>query len=174
MTANEARRALPDDAAEVTRLRLQMFRELGKTDDGWVDACVAELSDALGREPPQLTAFVVDGSAAGQLVACGVGYLERRLPGPGGGSGIHGHIGSMYTEVQDRRRGHARAILRSLLDWFWERDAERVQLWASDSSAPLFAVEGFYIGNPLWQLRRPRAGAGDVVRQQGPGGRALR
>ena len=174
MTANEARRALPDDAAEVTRLRLQMFRELGKTDDGWVDACVAELSDALGREPPQLTAFVVDGSAAGQLVACGVGYLERRLPGPGGGSGIHGHIGSMYTEVQDRRRGHARAILRSLLDWFRERDSERVQLWASDSSAPLFAVEGFYIGNPLWQLRRPRAGAGDVVRQQGPGGRALR
>lgn len=146
-----------------------MFRELGKTDDAWVDACVAALSDALGREPADLTAFVVEGSAAGQLVACGVGYLERRLPGPGGGSGIHGHIGSMFTEVQDRRRGHARAILRSLLEWFWEREAERVQLWASESSAPLFAAEGFYLGNPLWQLRRPR-GTGSAAREQRPGG----
>lgn len=155
MEANVARRAVPADAAEVTRLRQQMFRELGKTDDGWVEACVAALSDALGRDSPNLTAFVVEGSAAGQLAACGVGYLERRLPGPGGTSGIHGHIGSMYTEIQDRRRGHGRAILRALLAWFWERDAERVQLWASDISAPLFAAEEFYRGNPLWQLRRP-------------------
>ena len=132
-----------------------MFRELGKTDDSWVDACVAALSGALGRESPDLAAFVVEGSAAGRLAACGVGYLDRRLPGPGGRSGIHGHIGSMYTEVQDRRRGHGRAILGALLDWFWESEAERVQLWASDFSAPLFAAEGFYIGNPLWQLRRP-------------------
>ena len=80
MEADEARRALPADAAELTRLRLQMFRELGKADDAWVDACVAALSDALGREPANLTAFVVEGSATGQLVACGVGYLERRLP----------------------------------------------------------------------------------------------
>ncbi len=138
-----------------------MFRELGKTDDAWVDACVAALSDALDQEPAELTAFVVDGSAPGELVACGVGYLERRLPGPGGGFGIHPHIRSMYTEVQDRRRGHGRAILRSLLDWFWERQAERVQLWASDFSAPLFAAEGFYRGNPLWQLRRPRAAPGE-------------
>jgi GNAT superfamily N-acetyltransferase len=168
MEAEEARLAVPADAAEVTRLRLQMFRELGKTDDTWVDSCVVALSDALGRDTPELAAFVVDGSPAGQLVACGVGYLERRLPGPGGGSGVHGHIGSMYTEVQDRRRGHGRSILRALLAWFWERDAERVELWASDLSSQLSMAEGFYMGNPLWQLRRPRAQAGRAPTQPRP------
>ena len=67
----------------------------------------------------------------------------------------------MYTEAQDRRCGHGRAILRSLLDWFWKRQADRVQLWASDFSALLFAAEGFYMGNPLWQLQRPRTAPGE-------------
>ena len=70
MKAGEARRAVPADAAEVTRLRLQMFRELGEPVDAWVEACESALSDALGREPPDLVVFVVDGSVAGHLVAC--------------------------------------------------------------------------------------------------------
>jgi GNAT superfamily N-acetyltransferase len=132
-----------------------MFGELGKSDDSWAGACADALAVELASASPSLVAVVVDGEE-GQLAACGVAYLDRRLPGPGGGPPLQGHIGSMYTEVASRRQGHGRAVLRFLLDWCWDRGVQRVQLWASEMGAPLYASEGFYIGNPLWQLQRPR------------------
>lgn len=136
-------------------MRLLMFCELGRPDDTWVDACTAYLAPELSSDAPRLTASVVDDPSGSGLIACGVGYLERRLPGPSG-AGVFGHIGSMYTEVPHRRRGHGRAVLQSLLDWLWDHDAERAQLWASEFGAPLYAAEGFSSGDPLWLLRRPR------------------
>ncbi len=131
-----------------------MFCELGKQDDTWADASTASLAQELSSGAPRLTASVVDDPFGKGLIACGVGYLERRLPGPGGAS-MFGHVGSMYTEVAHRRQGHGRAVLRSLLDWLWEHDAERAQLWASELGAPLYAAEGFSLGSPLWQVRSP-------------------
>ncbi|MFF9896668.1 GNAT family N-acetyltransferase [Streptomyces longispororuber] len=51
-----------------------------------------------------------------------------------------------------RRRGHSRAILNGLLDWFREREASRVDLHASREGEPLYRDLGFteHPGPALW------------------------
>jgi GNAT superfamily N-acetyltransferase len=64
--------------------------------------------------------LVVDGYRS--LAACGIGVV---------------------TDTAYRRRGHSRAIMRGLLDWFRERQVARVDLYASHDGEPLYRRLGF-------------------------------
>ncbi len=155
MPAAPVRRAGPADAAELARLRVLMFASLGEpVNEGLYETCVAGFEQRL-PDVDGFAAYVVERpGAAGRLAACGVGFAEQRLPGPGRPSGLVGHLSCMSTDVDQRRRGHARTVLVALLDWFRERGVGHVDLHASVEGSGLYRSVGF--AEPRWPALRWR------------------
>ena len=154
MPAPTPRRAVAADAAELVRLRAVMFASMGeRTEGAWQDDCLAALEGLLGAE--SFAASVVDAPDGGGLAACAVGTVDVRLPSPTR-SGPVGHISSVATDEQWRRRGFARAVLLDLLDWFVERGVGRVELSASREGEGLYRSLGFVPrANPTLSWRPP-------------------
>jgi GNAT superfamily N-acetyltransferase len=154
-----ARRAEPDDAPELTRLRAVMFAAMGQGDDeSWRPACEDDLRLLLSGDA--VAAFVVD-APDGSGLACGVvGTLDRRLPGCGRTRrhSVVGHVSSMATDPRWRRRGLARTALEALLDWFADRGAASVTLNATAEGEPLYRSLGFSRQtHPALRLALPRS-----------------
>jgi ribosomal protein S18 acetylase RimI-like enzyme len=144
--APPVRQAVEDDVVELVRLRALLFENLGGSffnpssgDDGWRDNLAAVLKEHLTAETARI--LVVGGDAG--LAACGVGNIEQRLPGPHLRNGRIGQVIGVVTDPAYRRRGHSRAIMQGLLDWFRERDVARVDLHASHDGEPLYRALGF-------------------------------
>jgi GNAT superfamily N-acetyltransferase len=149
----QVRAATIDDIPELVRLRTLLFermeRDLGPAPapappsaagDGWREACAAELRARFADGT--MGVFVVDGGD-GRLAACGVGLIDRRLPGPYTPTGRWGHIAGMVTDPAHRRHGHARAIMTELMGWFADRGIARVELHAASDAAALYRSFGF-------------------------------
>ena len=157
MSGLTVRRATPADAAELTRLRAEMFAAYGGADPDegdWEVACTRmlaeQLAGAVPGNPVGVVAFVVDDpddpSLPGRpcrLLAGGVGWIERHLPGPGNRTGARGHIASMSTVPGARRQGLGRLVLRALLDYFAYHGVSRVDLFAARMGSGLYRSEGF-------------------------------
>ena len=79
----EVRRAGPDDAAELTRLRVIMFTDMGRDpallDEAWQRGNVDHFHRRLA-ETDRFAAYVVDRPGSG-LAACAVGWLNEHLIG---------------------------------------------------------------------------------------------
>lgn len=139
------RPATEADIPELVRLRGLLFTELDggwrsrPVDEGWRDACAAELTRLLRGDTMRV--LVVDGTPG--LAACGIGVLDQRLPNPYNPRGLVGHVFGVVTEPAERGRGHARAVMEGLLAWFDERGAGRVDLNASPDGMPLYRKLGF-------------------------------
>lgn len=136
------RRATPDDAAELTRLRGLMITAMGgdPSAPGWVAACEAAFARRLA-EPERFAAWLVE--ADGRAVSSGVGWLEEHLPSPRSVDGRRGHIASMSTEQGHQRRGYARLVLGTAMDWFASIGVQRVDLRATPAGRPLYESMGF-------------------------------
>ncbi|WP_369169047.1 GNAT family N-acetyltransferase [Streptomyces sp. R28] len=140
------RRALPDDAAEVLRLRQVMIDSMasdaGPTD--WHAQSLPILRGRLAQPDGDFGAYVVDHpDRPGALAALVVGTLEYRIGRAGHPHGLIGYVFSVATDPDARRRGYARACMEELLDWFRERGAGHVMLTASADAEPLYASLGF-------------------------------
>lgn len=140
------RRAVPEDIAELVRLRALLFETSlhgaffnAGAGDGWRDACASVLAEQVHADDRRI--LVVDADAG--LSACGIGTIERWLPGPHLPDGRIGHVIGVVTDPAHRRRGYSRAIMRGLLDWFRERRVARVDLHASRDGEPLYRALGF-------------------------------
>ena len=136
------RRATVADAADLTRLRGLMHAAMGAdtSDPAWAVACERAFVRRLA-ERDAFVAFVVE--VDGQIVSCGVGWVEEHLPSPRQHDGRRGHIGSMSTEPAHRRAGHARRVFRALMAWFAAYDVPRVDLRATPDGRPLYEAFGF-------------------------------
>lgn len=135
------RRANPSDAPELVRLRRVMYdaMDVDHSSREWAECAERVLREELSSE--RMAAFVVEED--GRLVACGVGMVEQRLPGPRNPRGLHGYVQSMATDPEARRRGHARAVFGALMAWFEERGVPSVELHATEYGAPLYRSFGF-------------------------------
>jgi GNAT superfamily N-acetyltransferase len=138
------RRATVFDAAVIARHRAAMFYEM---------KCVNEIESAsiISASIPQLSEMLTDGDYAGWLVEldekviAGGGVMIRRLlPRPGSlQGGEEAYIMNIYTELEHRRRGLARKIMETILEWCSERDFARVTLHPSDEGESLYLNLGF-------------------------------
>lgn len=140
------RRAVKEDLPELVRLRASLFEGLGgeyfnpaSAGDDWRHRLAEVLGDQLAADSARI--LVVDGDEG--LAACGIGTVEQWFPGPHNINGRVGHVIGVVTDPAHRRRGHSRAIMRALLDWFREREASRVDLYASPEGEPLYRALGF-------------------------------
>ncbi|NRQ35058.1 GNAT family N-acetyltransferase [Nonomuraea sp. NN258] len=143
----DVRPALPEDVAELVRLRALLFETLGgdffnpeSAGDDWRSALATVLKEKLTQDD-NTRILVVPGHDG--LAACGIGTIEQWFPGPHSRNGRIGHVIGVVTDPAYRRRGYSRAIMRGLLDWFAERDAVRVDLYASHQAEPLYRDLGF-------------------------------
>ena len=139
------RRAAPDDAAELTRLRVLMFADMGRDprllDDDWQRRNVAHFRRRLG-ETDVFAAYVVDRPGGG-LAACAVGWLNEHLIGTANQIGRVGYIANMSTDPAYRRRGYGRATLVALLAWLRSTGITTVDLHATPDGESLYRSLGF-------------------------------
>ena len=136
------RRAGVDDVASLVRLRTVMLASMGGEPPvtGWERACAEAFARRLAQ-PDRFAAWVVD--VDGAPVSSGVGWLEEHLPSPSAPDGRRGHIASMSTDPDHRRRGHGRAVLGALLGWFAGAGVSRVDLRATPGGRGLYERAGF-------------------------------
>ncbi|MBL1104738.1 GNAT family N-acetyltransferase [Streptomyces sp. 5-8] len=142
------RRARPEDAGEVLRLRQVMIDSLWGTGQAgsteWHAESLPTLRERLAEEDGNFVAFVADrADRPGALAALAAGTLDYRVGKPGNPHGRVGHVFSVATDPDARRRGYARACMEELLAWFRARGAGHVLLNASPEAEPLYASLGF-------------------------------
>ncbi|MGW0835442.1 GNAT family N-acetyltransferase [Streptomyces prunicolor] len=150
------RRAAPDDATELLRLRQVMIDSMAGSDPGtdWQAQSLPTLRERLASDE-DFGAFVVDHpERPGALAALVVGTVDYRIGKAGDPHGKVGFVFSVATDPDARRRGYARACMDELLAWFRERGARRVHLTASTEAEPLYASLGFVPKpDPLMELK---------------------
>lgn len=171
MDAPPLRLATADDVDELVRLRRVMMGALAVHDeptwavvcgdflrrtlaDGSVAAVVAGDPGAARDRPA-----AADHRGPQPLVACGIGVLVERVPGPETPTGRYGYVCSMVTEPAWRGRGLATGVLECLLAWFSDRGVQKVDLHASDEGEPIYRRLGFREGRfPELRWRAPASG----------------
>lgn len=115
-----------------------------ESDTGWHAESLSVVRRKLADPDSDFAAFVVDRpDRPGKLAALVVGTLDYRIGRAGNPRGVIGHVFSVATDPDQRRRGYARAGMEVLLDWFRERGAGSVELNASAEAEPLYASLGF-------------------------------
>jgi GNAT superfamily N-acetyltransferase len=142
----DVRRATPDDAPELMRLRKVMLAGIPGVDDAtdgpWVAEGEAVFRRQLADPADRLAAFVVDRPDADGLAACVVGAIDERLPNPVDGP-YRGYVYNVATDPAYRRRGYSRACMAALLQWYDRRGLRVVFLHASPDGLPLYTSLGF-------------------------------
>jgi GNAT superfamily N-acetyltransferase len=150
--ANRAvRTATAADVPELTRLRGLMLVSVGvdlAADDGWRARCDQRFTELLAA--PGFAVFVVDAPGGG-LAACGAGWVDRRLPAPGG-DGLAGYLANMSTDPAHRGQGLGRRVLGELMAWFTREGVTRVELNATEQAGSMYADVGF--SPPQWPALR--------------------
>ncbi|MER5755117.1 GNAT family N-acetyltransferase [Streptomyces sp. NPDC002088] len=163
------RRAVPEDAQEVLRLRQVMIDSLFVADPStdWHAESLPTLRAKLSEPGGDFAAFVVDHpERPGALAALVAGTIEYRIGRLGNPEGIVGFVFSVATDPDARRwgsprssevesgGGYARACMGELLAWFRARGAAQVRLTASAEAEPLYASLGFKPKpDPLMELK---------------------
>ncbi|MER6980105.1 GNAT family N-acetyltransferase [Streptomyces carpinensis] len=140
------RRAEPSDAEEVLRLRQVMIDSVFEADTStdWHAESLPTLRARLAEPDGTFAAFVVDHpERPGALAALVAGTIDYRIGRARNPIGAVGYVFSVATDPGARRRGYARACMDTLLEWFRERGADRVQLTTSADGAPLYTSLGF-------------------------------
>ncbi|WP_128381050.1 GNAT family N-acetyltransferase [Streptomyces cavernae] len=140
------RRALPEDAQELLRLRQVMIDSVfgGGGSTEWHAESLPTLRARLASVDGDFAAFVVDHpDRPDALAALTCGTIEYRIGSSYNPHGSVGYVFSVATDPDARRRGYARACMESLLDWFREKGAGAVDLNASAEAEPLYAALGF-------------------------------
>lgn len=141
----------PDDVDLLVNLRLGLLREVHpeletkiEESEVWTrDWIRKRLSDG---ELIGLLAKAEDG----KVVGSGCIWLREEHPRPTNPRMIAPYLMSMYTTPEYRRKGVARLIVQSVLNWCKERGYERVSLHASEAGKPLYASLGF---TPTTEMR---------------------
>ncbi|GIH91493.1 GNAT family N-acetyltransferase [Planobispora siamensis] len=139
------RDATPDDIPELVRLRQILADRMAQdgsfpVESHWREAYADSLKERLGTSDTAV--YVVDAPQGG-LAACGIGLIFDRFPGPYLPDGRYGYIQGMTTDPGHRRRGHSRAIMGALMEWYRARGIRKVDLHATSDGEPLYRQFGF-------------------------------
>jgi GNAT superfamily N-acetyltransferase len=138
------RLATVEDLDVLVRHRRKMFEEIS-------DASPAEL-DSVDRvyrrwactrlRSGRYVGFVVE-TRGGRIPASGALWLMPLPPRPRTRGGVAPYLMSMYTEREDRGRGHASRVVRAALEWAKAHGYPIVILHASDEGKGIYERAGF-------------------------------
>lgn len=144
------RRETNDDVATIARHRYEMFRDMGYSDE----EALASMRNKFERwvEPKLKSGDYLAWFAATEAgaVVAGAGlWLMDWPPHMVGSSVRRGNIVNVYTEPEFRRRGLARRLVESALEWCKTNHIDFVILHASPQGRSLYEELGFQSGNEM-------------------------
>jgi ribosomal protein S18 acetylase RimI-like enzyme len=144
------RMAALGDAATIVEHRREMFRDMGHRDEAKLAKMSAAFEPWLRRKMESgeylaWMAVTADGSIVG-----GAGLWLMDWPPHVIGSGARrGNILNVYVRPQSRRRGIARALMETALEWTRANGVDCVILHASDAGRALYESLGFAATNEM-------------------------
>ncbi|MFB7947990.1 GNAT family N-acetyltransferase [Kitasatospora phosalacinea] len=159
MTPPPVRPAVPDDAEELLRLRVDVLTGQPAT-DAWRSTFLADMRARLGTDPHLLT-YVAD-AGDGTLAACAIGVIYRGYDGPAYPDGRWGRVHTVVTDPRHRRRGLGEAVTRALVGELQDRGCSSVELIATEEGLPLYEKLGFESAAHYLTLRHPLASTAPV------------
>jgi len=137
------RDATLDDIPEILRQRRRMYEDMNYTDTTALDHMISTSADFL-------TSALADCSFRGWLASLsdvivgGGAVLITPWPShPYDGHCRRATILNVYTYPQFRRRGVARRIMQTMIDWCRSQNFAVVYLHASNDGRPLYEALGF-------------------------------
>ncbi len=150
---NEAiviRQATSADIDELVRLRRMMFEAMGYDDLQGLDASDAACARYFAHAIPAGTFHGwLAVTPTGLSVGSGGVVIDEHPPSPVNLSGRVGYIMNLVTDPSYRRRGIARRIMQTMLEWLEQRGVGRVTLHATEDGRLLYAELGFVPGNEM-------------------------
>jgi GNAT superfamily N-acetyltransferase len=147
------RRAAIDDAPIIARQRAAMFRDMGDL----IGDDIAKLENASFVYVRQMMAerrylgWLAE--RQGNVVAGAGMIINQLLPRPGAiEGGAQALICNVYCEPEHRRRGLARALITTMLEWCKRERMAKIVLHASPDGRPLYESLEFVQTNEMrWQ-----------------------
>ncbi len=151
------RPATAADIPELLRQRRAMFEDMGTRGEETLAAMVAAAR-------PYLEAAIGDGtfhgwlaeSGAGEILGGGAVVVRARPPSPNDPQPLRAEILNVYTYPSHRRRGVARRLVETMIEWCRARGMASVSLHASADGRPLYERLGFEPTNEMRLELRPR------------------
>ena len=137
----EARR---EDIADIVRHRRRMYEDMGERDARALEAMQASTSAFLETALPSGTfrGWMAE-TCSGCVVAGGGMMLVPWLSRPADPEPRRAWILNVYTEPEYRRRGIARRLMQTMVDWCRQAGFQSVSLHASEDGRPLYESMGF-------------------------------
>jgi len=150
LTDYSIRPATLDDLPVVLHHRRRMFEDMGFTDPGGLDRMIASSSPLLARGLRDGTyrGWLVAHAADGIVAGGGIIGLEFQ-PSPRDSDTRRWWMVNVYAEPAHRRKGLARWIATTIVDWGREAGLSSVNLHASDDARPLYEALGFTPTNEM-------------------------
>lgn len=150
MDTYSLRRAELKDVPTMASHRVRMFEDMGILAEN-ESAPLLEAS-ALWLEEQMLqdkyVGWLVEHE--GEIISSGGIHLRETSPVPGCPRiGTGGHLVNIYTEPAHRRRGLARLIVNTILQWCSENQVDHITLTASEEGRPLYEALGFLPGKEM-------------------------
>lgn len=143
------RLATPADAPLISAHRRLMFRDMGTEQTDALERALREFETwvtprLVNSEYVGWFAIAPDGA-----VAAGAGVWLMDWPPHTSGPGPRANILNVYTEQAHRRKGLARLLVNTALDWCKSQNIHMVILHASDEGRPLYERLGFTPTNEM-------------------------
>jgi GNAT superfamily N-acetyltransferase len=144
------RLATLDDAGIIAGHRHRMFLDMGKSDPQKLEAMTNAYTPWLESKMAAGEYLNWLAMASDATVAAGVGLWLMDWPPHVIGRGLRrGNIINVYTEAAHRRRGLARRLLNTALDWCRTNRVDVVILHASKEGRRLYESLGFEPTNEM-------------------------
>ncbi len=154
MDAYTLRQAGSEDIPTLVRHRQAMFRDMaalkGESHSPESLAAMGEAFAAFLREHfenGRLTAWIIE--IDGKPAASGELLIVRWLPSPRDPLGRVPYIHNVYTEPGYRRRGFARRIMETIIQYCRDAGYPLIKLHASQEGRPLYESLGFVPNNEM-------------------------
>jgi GNAT superfamily N-acetyltransferase len=144
MDTYSLRRAELKDVPTMASHRVRMFEDMGilaeDESDPLLKASVLWLEEQIRQD--KYVSWLVEHE--GEIISSGGIHLRETSPVPGCPRiGTGGHIVNVYTEPAHRRRGLARLIVNTILQWCSENQVDHITLTASGDGRHLYESLGF-------------------------------
>lgn len=148
------RRARGADAPTLARMRWAFRTEHHPGDGPERPVADAErwMRDRLGRDTWLAWVAESDGAIVGHVFL----QLVEKIPHPSADNNPIGYVTNFYVSPAERNRGVGAALLRALTGYAREHALDRLVLWPSERSVPLYRRSGFRPPAEMLELDSPQ------------------
>jgi len=144
------RRATNDDLATLVEHRREMFQDMGYEDEAALDAMAARFRSWLLPQMDTCIYLAWLAVAPDHSIAAGTGLWLMDWPPHMIGAGTRrGNILNVYTTAQFRRRGLARELMKTAIQWCRENRIDTIILHASPQGRSIYESLGFSATNEM-------------------------